>query len=154
MLQSQETVDGDGNETELIRRRRHDPCVLPRAVPIVEAMSALVLIDHRMIHTLSAHLFQLIKEITMQGHVHLIAGTLNHPEEKYLLSHPKPMNNPKVALSFQRNSILMTIQVSNGHGQTMSLKFRPQLIPTSMNSFYSYQIKLNFRFKLKLPSCY
>ena len=50
VLQSQETVDGDGNETELIGRGRHDPCVLPRAVPIVEAMSALVLIDHRMIH--------------------------------------------------------------------------------------------------------
>ena len=50
VLQSQETVDGDGNETELIGRGRHDPCVLPRAVPIVEAMTALVLIDHRMIH--------------------------------------------------------------------------------------------------------
>ena len=34
----QETVDGDGNEAELIGRGRHDPCVLPRAVPIVEAM--------------------------------------------------------------------------------------------------------------------
>ena len=47
VLQSQETVDGDGNETELIGRGRHDPCVLPRAVPMVEAMSALVLIDQR-----------------------------------------------------------------------------------------------------------
>ena len=64
----------------------------------------------------------------MQGHVHLIAGTPESPEEKYLLSHTKPMNNPKVALSFQRNSILMTIQVLNGHGQMMSLKFRPQLM--------------------------
>jgi chorismate synthase len=32
-------------------RGRHDPCVLPRAVPIVEAMAALVLLDHRMLHS-------------------------------------------------------------------------------------------------------
>lgn len=46
VLQAQETVDKDGNPTELIGRGRHDPCVLPRAVPIVEAMTALVLVDH------------------------------------------------------------------------------------------------------------
>ena len=40
----------NGENTELIGRGRHDPCVLPRAVPIVEAMTALVLIDHRMRH--------------------------------------------------------------------------------------------------------
>ena len=50
VLQVQDTVDGKGNETQLMGRGRHDPCVLPRAVPIVEAMSALVLIDHRMKH--------------------------------------------------------------------------------------------------------
>lgn len=50
VLQPQETVDDKGTETELMGRGRHDPCVLPRAVPIVEAMSALVLIDHRMRH--------------------------------------------------------------------------------------------------------
>ncbi|PYL08221.1 MAG: chorismate synthase, partial [Verrucomicrobia bacterium] len=33
-------------EAELAARGRHDPCVLPRAVPIVEAMAALVLCDH------------------------------------------------------------------------------------------------------------
>jgi len=48
ILTPQQTVDEDGKETELTGRGRHDPCVLPRAVPIVEAMSALVLIDHRM----------------------------------------------------------------------------------------------------------
>ena len=48
ILKPQQTVDEDGKETELTGRGRHDPCVLPRAVPIVEAMSALVLIDHRM----------------------------------------------------------------------------------------------------------
>src|SRR5205085_5673969 len=35
-----------GEETTLAARGRHDPCVLPRAVPIVEAMAALVLCDH------------------------------------------------------------------------------------------------------------
>ena len=35
---------------ELIGRGRHDPCVVPRAVPIVEAMTALVLVDHWMRH--------------------------------------------------------------------------------------------------------
>ena len=51
VLQKQKTVDMDGNETELMGRGRHDPCVLPRAVPIVEAMAALVLLDHRMRHS-------------------------------------------------------------------------------------------------------
>jgi len=50
VLQIQKTVDNQGNETELMGRGRHDPCVLPRAVPIVEAMTALVLIDHKMRH--------------------------------------------------------------------------------------------------------
>ena len=48
VLKPQQTVDDEGNNTELTGRGRHDPCVLPRAVPIVEAMTALVLIDHRM----------------------------------------------------------------------------------------------------------
>jgi chorismate synthase len=39
-------VDAEGNPTLLKPRGRHDPCVLPRAVPIVEAMMALVLADH------------------------------------------------------------------------------------------------------------
>lgn len=42
----QKTVDAGGNETTLAAKGRHDPCVLPRAVPIVEAMAALVLADH------------------------------------------------------------------------------------------------------------
>lgn len=45
ILKSQRTVDEDGNEVEFGGRGRHDPCVLPRAVPIVEAMCTLVLID-------------------------------------------------------------------------------------------------------------
>ena len=42
----QPTVTDSGQETELRGRGRHDPCVLPRAVPLVEAMAALVLCDH------------------------------------------------------------------------------------------------------------
>jgi chorismate synthase len=45
ILKSQRTVDDDGNEVEFGGRGRHDPCVLPRAVPIVEAMCTLVLAD-------------------------------------------------------------------------------------------------------------
>lgn len=41
----QETVDKELNEVELEARGRHDPCVLPRAVPIVEAMAAMTLLD-------------------------------------------------------------------------------------------------------------
>ncbi|MFT3782939.1 MAG: chorismate synthase [Nibricoccus sp.] len=48
ILQMQKTVDLQGRETELMGKGRHDPCVLPRAVPIVEAMTALVLVDHWM----------------------------------------------------------------------------------------------------------
>ena len=50
ILQKQSTVDAKGQETELMGRGRHDPCVLPRAVPIVESMTALVLVDHWMRH--------------------------------------------------------------------------------------------------------
>ena len=46
IVKPQETVDIDGNSIVLEGRGRHDPCVLPRAVPIVEAMMALVLVDH------------------------------------------------------------------------------------------------------------
>jgi chorismate synthase len=44
--QAQKTVDRDGNPVTLEARGRHDPCVLPRAVPMVEAMVCLVLADH------------------------------------------------------------------------------------------------------------
>jgi chorismate synthase len=46
IMRPQETVDREGNPTTLEPKGRHDPCVLPRAVPIVEAMVALVLADH------------------------------------------------------------------------------------------------------------
>ena len=46
VLMEQPTVDIHGNETILKARGRHDPCVLPRAVPIVEAMAAMTLLDY------------------------------------------------------------------------------------------------------------
>ncbi|PTL34322.1 chorismate synthase [Prevotella sp. oral taxon 376] len=45
LLQEQSTVDINGNATILKARGRHDPCVVPRAVPIVEAMTAIVILD-------------------------------------------------------------------------------------------------------------
>lgn len=45
ILQEQDTVDKEGNATTLKARGRHDPCVLPRAVPVVEAMAAMVILD-------------------------------------------------------------------------------------------------------------
>jgi chorismate synthase len=45
IMQDQQTVDKSGNEAVVSGKGRHDPCVLPRAVPIVEAMAALVLAD-------------------------------------------------------------------------------------------------------------
>ena len=46
LLQTQDTVDLNGQATTLTARGRHDPCVLPRAVPIVEAMTAMTIMDH------------------------------------------------------------------------------------------------------------
>ena len=45
LLKEIETIDKDGNPTILKAKGRHDPCVLPRAVPIVEAMAAIVILD-------------------------------------------------------------------------------------------------------------
>ena len=50
VMHEQETVDVHFQNTTLKGRGRHDPCVLPRAVPIVEAMTALVLVDHALRH--------------------------------------------------------------------------------------------------------
>jgi len=50
VMHEQDTVDLEGNNTTLKGRGRHDPCVLPRAVPMVEAMTALVLADHALRH--------------------------------------------------------------------------------------------------------
>ena len=58
VLKSQATVDLAGRPTDLMGKGRHDPCVLPRAVPIVEAMAALVLVDHWMRDAAQTKLFK------------------------------------------------------------------------------------------------
>jgi chorismate synthase len=50
VMHEQDTVNVDYKNTTLKGRGRHDPCVLPRAVPMVEAMTALVLVDHALRH--------------------------------------------------------------------------------------------------------
>jgi chorismate synthase len=50
IAKEQDTVTADGRTTKLSASGRHDPCVLPRAVPIVDAMAALVIIDHYLRH--------------------------------------------------------------------------------------------------------
>ena len=50
IMQSQATISKDGKIEQSAPRGRHDPCVVPRAVPIVEAMAALVLADHYLRH--------------------------------------------------------------------------------------------------------
>ena len=50
ILTPRRTVDRDGNEVELITKGRHDPCVGIRAVPVVEAMMAITLLDHALRH--------------------------------------------------------------------------------------------------------
>ncbi|WP_324719153.1 chorismate synthase [Salinimicrobium sp. HB62] len=46
LMQKQETIDAEGRKVEMQGKGRHDPCVVPRAIPIVEAMAALVLADY------------------------------------------------------------------------------------------------------------
>ncbi|MFN7138087.1 MAG: chorismate synthase [Limisphaerales bacterium] len=50
VMHEQDTIDAQFKNTTLKGRGRHDPCVLPRAVPMVEAMTALVLVDHALRH--------------------------------------------------------------------------------------------------------
>ena len=50
LLQTQDTVDINGQVTTLTARGRHDPCVLPRAVPVVEAMAAMTIFDHYLLN--------------------------------------------------------------------------------------------------------
>ena len=50
LIQKYETIDKAGNTVEMQGKGRHDPCVVPRAVPIVEAMAALVLADFYLIN--------------------------------------------------------------------------------------------------------
>ena len=49
IMQNQETINSKGEKVEMHGKGRHDPCVVPRAVPIVEAMAALVLADFKLL---------------------------------------------------------------------------------------------------------
>jgi chorismate synthase len=53
LLQQYDTIDKEGNPVRLKGKGRHDPCVVPRAVPIVEAMAALVMADFYLLGRLS-----------------------------------------------------------------------------------------------------
>ena len=50
IMQDQETIDKEGNTVTMQGKGRHDPCVVPRAVPIVEAMAALVILDYYLLN--------------------------------------------------------------------------------------------------------
>jgi len=50
LIQPYETIDKEGNKVQTQGKGRHDPCVVPRAVPIVEAMMALVLADYTLLN--------------------------------------------------------------------------------------------------------
>jgi chorismate synthase len=45
LMQKQQTINKNSEEVEMHGKGRHDPCVVPRAIPVVEAMAALVLAD-------------------------------------------------------------------------------------------------------------
>jgi len=51
IMQAQQTIDKDGNVVEMHGKGRHDPCVVPRAVPIVEALAAMVLTDFMLLNS-------------------------------------------------------------------------------------------------------
>lgn len=53
LMKSQQTIDKKGNKVEMMGKGRHDACVVPRAVPIVEAMAALVLADYYLLQKIN-----------------------------------------------------------------------------------------------------
>ena len=53
IMQKQQTIDSKGESLEMQGKGRHDPCVVPRAVPIVEAMAALVMADYYLLNRIS-----------------------------------------------------------------------------------------------------
>ncbi len=58
ILKKQISIDHDGNEIMLEGKGRHDPCVVPRAVPIVEAMTAITILDHLLRYQCYKNLFK------------------------------------------------------------------------------------------------
>ena len=53
IMRDQDSIDSKGNKVKVQGKGRHDPCVVPRAVPIVEAIAALVLADYLLLSKLS-----------------------------------------------------------------------------------------------------
>lgn len=78
----QNTVTRNREETEILARGRHDPCVLPRAVPLVEAMAALVLVDQLMAQIAQCEMFPI--NLDLQRSVgEPINGSVKVPSESY-----------------------------------------------------------------------
>ncbi len=67
IVAEQDSVDQDGNAVTVSGKGRHDPCVLPRAVPIVEAMAALVLADHLLRYRAQGHYDGTSEEVQSDG---------------------------------------------------------------------------------------
>ena len=57
IMKPQDTIDLEGNPTVMKASGRHDPCVLPRAVPVVEAVAAMVVLDKLLQNTSIKHFF-------------------------------------------------------------------------------------------------
>jgi len=76
----QNTVTRDGVEEQLRARGRHDPCVVPRAVPMVESMAALVLADHLMQHYAQCCLLPGSELVNLEGPVEVEDVTTKHYE--------------------------------------------------------------------------
>lgn len=54
-MKSQKTIDSNDKEVEMKGKGRYDPCIVPRAVPIVEAMSALVIVDYLLLSKVNVY---------------------------------------------------------------------------------------------------
>ena len=52
-MKKQNSIDSDGNKIDFMSKGRHDSCVVPRAVPIVESMLAIVLLDFYLLSKLN-----------------------------------------------------------------------------------------------------
>ena len=76
ILRDQKTVDKTGKDTNIKAQGRHDPCVLPRAVPIVEAMAALTILDY---YLLSKSQLYLTKFVIHPCYVHFHYMEFEYP---------------------------------------------------------------------------
>ncbi|XP_020584917.1 chorismate synthase, chloroplastic [Phalaenopsis equestris] len=82
IAKKQNTVTRNREETEILARGRHDPCVLPRAVPMVEAMAALVLVDQLMAQIAQCEMFPINADL-QRSVSEPISGSAKMPSELY-----------------------------------------------------------------------